>query len=139
MSRSRTYWARPLCGGNSSPKCCRCRSSGADGEYVDFGTAQRAALRMLADRHDRALTESQTVDLVDRMTSIPAHVEVANALSRLRRTSLTIVALTNSAQPVAETQLRNAGIGARFDAVMSADTVKRLKPASEPYRAADRN
>lgn len=45
------------------------------------------------------------------------------------------MALTNSVQAVAEQQLTNAGIRTLFDRVMSADTVRRLKPAPEPYLA----
>ena len=111
---------------------------GLTGEYVDFSTAQRTALLMLAERHDRPLTDTQVDAVVDRMSSLPAHAEVADALLRLSHTSLTIVALTNSVQSVAEAQLRNAGIWERFDAVISADSVKQLKPAPEPYLAVAR-
>jgi 2-haloacid dehalogenase len=48
---------------------------------------------------------------------------------------LTVIALTNSVLPVAEAQLQHAGLRDLFDAVISADTVGRLKPAPEPYRA----
>jgi 2-haloacid dehalogenase len=37
---------------------------------------------------------------------------------------------------VARAQLEHAGIIARFEAVLSADAVRRLKPAREPYRMA---
>ena len=36
---------------------------------------------------------------------------------------------------VAEAQLSNAGLRDLFDAVISADSVQRLKPAPEPYQA----
>jgi 2-haloacid dehalogenase len=63
------------------------------------------------------------------------HEEVPAALALPRQTSLTVVALTNSVQRVAEAQLHNAGIDEHFDAVISADTVGALKPAAAPYRA----
>jgi len=44
--------------------------------------------------------------------------------------------LTNSPPDVAQAQLRNAGIAELFDEVISADEVKRLKPAPEPYHHA---
>ncbi len=108
---------------------------GLTGEYVDFSTAQHAALHMLAERHGRDLTADQVTQIVDRMSSLPPHPEVSAALRILRETSLKTVALTNSVASVAEAQLINAGIRDYFDDVISADTVKRLKPASEPYRA----
>ena len=73
--------------------------------------------------------------MVDRMSSLPPHPEVAAALGRLRESQVTMVALTNSVASVAEQQLTNAGIRRYFDTVMSADAVRRLKPAPEPYRA----
>jgi 2-haloacid dehalogenase len=48
------------------------------------------------------------------------------------------VALVNSLESVAEAQLTNAGIRGYFDGVVSADTVKKLKPAAEPYLAVAR-
>lgn len=109
------------------------------GRYVDFTAAQRAALTMIADREGVALTASDIDGMVERMKSLPPHPEVPGALADLSRTGLRMVALTNSPQPVAEAQVARAGIAARFEAVISADSVKHLKPAPQPYRAvADR-
>jgi 2-haloacid dehalogenase len=57
------------------------------------------------------------------------------ALRRLRQTPLKVVALVNSLEVVGEAQLSNAGIRGYFDGVISADSVRRLKPAAEPYHA----
>jgi 2-haloacid dehalogenase len=108
---------------------------GLSGEYVDFSTAQHAALLMLAERNGLGLTHAQATEMVNEMSSLPPHPEVAGALALLRETKLKVVALTNSVQPVAEEQLTNAGIRHHFDDVMSADALKRLKPAPEPYEA----
>jgi 2-haloacid dehalogenase len=108
---------------------------GLTGEYVDFTTAQRAALHMVAERSGRTVSEDAVAEMVERMSSLPAHAEVPAALHRLRETPLTVVALTNSVQAVAEAQLRNAGIDDSFDAVLSADAVRALKPAARPYHA----
>lgn len=111
---------------------------GLTGEYVDFTTAQHAALTMLAQRNGRPLEPVEMTATVDRMKSLPPHPEVPGALAALRATPLTIAALTNSPATVAEAQLVNAGIRQYFDAVISADTVQRLKPAREPYEAVAR-
>ncbi|MEU1599138.1 haloacid dehalogenase type II [Streptomyces sp. NPDC005708] len=103
------------------------------GSYVDFTTAQRAALHMLAQREGVPLAEEQVEETVALMSSLPPHAEVPAALRKLADTPLKLVALTNSVEDVAEQQLRNAGIRDLFDRVMSADTVRRLKPAPEPY------
>lgn len=108
---------------------------GLTGDYVDFSTAQHAAMLMLAERHGRSITADQASEIVERMSSLPPHQEVAGGLRILRETPLKTVALTNSVASVAQAQLTNAGIRDYFDGVISADSVKRLKPAPEPYHA----
>jgi 2-haloacid dehalogenase len=108
---------------------------GLTGNYVDFSTAQRAALRMVAERQGRPLTDDQVDQVVDGMTELPPHPEVPDALATLAATGLTVVALTNSVQSVADAQLSNAGIRQHFDRALSADEVAHLKPAPQPYRA----
>jgi 2-haloacid dehalogenase len=110
-------------------------AGGLTGEYVDFSTAQRAALLMLAARNGVTITQEDAIEMVDRMSSLPPHPDVAGALRTLGDSSLTAVALVNSLQAVGEAQLANAGIRGYFDRVISADAVKRLKPAREPYLA----
>lgn len=106
---------------------------GLTGSYVDFSTAQRAALHMLGRREGQRLTEEQVQQTVDLMSSLPPYPEVPGALRRLAETDLNVVALTNSVEAVAEAQLSHAGIRDAFDRVFSADSVRRLKPAPEPY------
>ncbi|MFZ0091954.1 MAG: haloacid dehalogenase type II [Solirubrobacteraceae bacterium] len=108
---------------------------GIIGDYVDFGVAQAAALRMVAQREGVVVSDDQVRAIVDRMRSLPPHPEVPDALARLRRHPLRVVALTNSTGEVAEAQLTNANLRERFDAVLSADSVRALKPAAAPYRA----
>jgi 2-haloacid dehalogenase len=108
---------------------------GVTGDYVDFGTAQRAAFSMLAERQGIDVDPGAADTVVERMSALPAYPEVAGALEQLRDTPLQVVALTNSVLDVAEAQLRAAGILPLFDRVMSADEVRRLKPAREPYAA----
>jgi 2-haloacid dehalogenase len=108
---------------------------GLTGEYVDFTTAQHAALRMLAERRGVSLSLTQATAIVGRMAALPPHPEVPAALGRLRGTGLSLAALTNSVQAVAEAQLAYAGLRDLFDEVVSADSVRRLKPAPEPYLA----
>jgi 2-haloacid dehalogenase len=108
---------------------------GLTGEYVDFTTAQHAALRMLAEREGVAVTDEQADALVGGMTMLPAHADVAAALTRIASSPLHVVALTNSPLAVAEAQLTNAGVRHHFERVMSADTVRSLKPTRAPYLA----
>lgn len=106
------------------------------GRYVDFTAAQHAALRVVAARGAMRLSREQADQIVDTMRRLPAHSDAAPALDRLRAAGRTLITLTNSPLAVVEEQLRFAGIRDRFAHVVSADEVKRLKPAPEPYRHA---
>jgi 2-haloacid dehalogenase len=107
---------------------------GLTGQYVDFTTAQRAALRMLGERQGVALDDATVAETVDRMRTLPPHPEVAETLRTLAGTSLRLVALTNSTAEVADAQLTHAGLRDLFEATLSADTVRALKPAAAAYR-----
>jgi 2-haloacid dehalogenase len=105
-------------------------------EYIDFTTAQVAALRMLAERQRVELSSFDSDEVVGAMSRLPAHSDAAPALERLRSAGYRLGALTNSVLTVAEAQLLNAGLRPYFEHALSADTVRRLKPAAEPYRMA---
>lgn len=107
---------------------------GIVGSYVDFTSAQRAALSMVARKAGVEITSDDIVAMVDRMSSLPPHPEVPDALATLNGSGLTVVALVNSLASVGEQQLKHAGIRDAFDAVISADEVKALKPSPKPYQ-----
>jgi 2-haloacid dehalogenase len=106
--------------------------------YVDFTTAQRAALDMVAERRGVSLTADDADRVVAMMSALPAHPDVAGALTRLSAGPYGLAALTNSPQEVEEAQLAHAGLTDHFDAILSADTVHALKPRREPYELAAR-
>jgi len=103
------------------------------GQYIDFTSAQRRALRMLATRRGVALAEADAAAIAEQMTHLPPHGDVLPALELLAGTGLMLVALTNSPAAVADAQLRNAGIRDHFAQAFSADAVRQLKPSPEPY------
>ncbi|HEX5369848.1 MAG TPA: haloacid dehalogenase type II [Dehalococcoidia bacterium] len=103
-------------------------------EYVDFTMAQHAALNMVAQRAGRALTSEQADSIVGGMRRLPPHPEAPAALRRLRDAGFRQVTLTNSTLEVAKAQLEFAGIAGLFEATISADEVRALKPAAAPYR-----
>jgi 2-haloacid dehalogenase len=101
--------------------------------YVDFTSAQRAALAMVAERGGVTLGHAAADAIVGRMRSLPPHPDVARALARLGDAGFTLATLTNSPLDVVRDQLRGAALEDRFDAVLSADEVRALKPRREPY------
>ncbi|OYN77485.1 haloacid dehalogenase type II [Mycolicibacterium sphagni] len=106
---------------------------GLTGQYVDFSTAQRAALRMVAARSGRDITTGSIETVLDAMRRLPAHPDVKPALTRLRDAGERPIALTNSVLDVARAQLSNAGLTDLFEDIFSADEVRALKPFAAPY------
>src|SRR5215211_6397125 len=101
--------------------------------YVDFATAQQAALDMLAQRRGVTLPPDAADRVAAAMRALPPHPEVADALARLRAGGHELAALSNSPADVEQAQLAHAGLSECFDAILSADTVRALKPRREPY------
>jgi 2-haloacid dehalogenase len=104
--------------------------------YSDFGAVGGGALEMIAERQGVTLSDEDKLQILGGMRELPPHPEVAGSLSRLRDAGLRLATLTNSTQQVAEAQMENSGLRGYFEQLLSADTVRRLKPAPEPYRMA---
>ena len=103
------------------------------GEYADFGTIGDAALRMIAEQQGLRLSAEERHSVLSQMRKLPPHPEILGSLDRLKKAGFTLVTLTNSTEAVVQDQLENSGLRKYFDHAFSADTVKRLKPAVEPY------
>lgn len=112
---------------------------GVTGRYVDFTTAQRAALKMVAAGAGVQLSPGADEQVVEGMRSLPAHRDVQPGLEHLAGAGFRMVALTNSPLQVATAQLKNAGIAGFFEHILSADQVSALKPGPAPYHLAARS
>jgi 2-haloacid dehalogenase len=104
------------------------------GPYSDFGAIGGAALDMTATSRRVSLSLDDRTQILSGMRSLPAHPDVRAGLSRLREAGFRMVTLTNNAAPVVEQQLKNAELTEFFERSFSVDTVRRFKPAPEPYR-----
>jgi 2-haloacid dehalogenase len=104
--------------------------------YSDFGAVGAAALEMVAEREGVDLSDEDKQNILGGMRELPPHPEVEESLDRLRDAGLRLATLTNSTRQVAEAQMENSGLRDYLEQVLSADDVKRLKPAPEPYRMA---
>jgi len=107
---------------------------GLTGRYVDFSSAGRAALAMVAAAQGLELEEGAAQRIIGEIRRLPPHPDAEPALARLGEAGFTLAALTNSTLEVAREQLEHAGLADRFDAIFSADQVQALKPRPEPYR-----
>ena len=106
----------------------------ATNAYTDFGTIAGAALDMVGARRGVNLAPADRQKILNGILTLPPHPEVRENLQRLRDAGLRLATLTNSTQKVADAQMTNSGLKDFFQAVLSADTMKRLKPAPEPYQ-----
>ncbi|HEV8230562.1 MAG TPA: haloacid dehalogenase type II [Candidatus Limnocylindria bacterium] len=106
------------------------------GPYVDFGSHFRAALAMTAERRGVTVSDADEKAILGEVRRLPAHPEARKSLERLRDAGFRLAALTNSTAQVEEAQLANAGLDDLFEAALSADDAKRLKPAPEAYAMA---
>jgi 2-haloacid dehalogenase len=106
------------------------------GTYADFGEMQRAALEMTAKRRGVAIDPERVRRILHGVATLPAHGDVHAGLTRLRGAGIRLAVLTNSTASAVEEQLENARLRTYFEAVSSADSVRRFKPAPEPYAMA---
>lgn len=106
------------------------------GTYHDFGRIGAAALETVAGARDVRLSEEDRGKIIGGMRSLPPHPEVPEALARLQRAGFRLAALTNSPPDTARQQLENAELSGCFEAILSADAAKALKPAAAAYQTA---
>lgn len=106
--------------------------------YSNFSVIGRSALGVMERRHRNDLSEQQRSCILQAMHELPPHTDVKAGFESLRAAGWRLVALTNSTLQVADAQLGNAGLRTYLDRVFSADSVRRLKPAQEPYQMAAR-
>jgi 2-haloacid dehalogenase len=106
------------------------------GVYQEFGTIGSIALKMLAEARGVKISDDEVGEILGGMKEMPPHPEVEEGLSRLRDAGFRLATLTNSVREVGEAQIENSGLRDYFEQTLSADTVRRLKPAPEPYRMA---
>lgn len=102
-------------------------------EYEPFDVLAGAALDMLAEQRGRPLSADDRESIMNGLLALPAHPDVRPALEKLKGAGVRIAVLTNSTERAAKAQMAHAGLGPLFEAILSADTVRRFKPAREAY------
>jgi 2-haloacid dehalogenase len=107
--------------------------------YVDFFTLGQAVLRMLADIHRVHISDDELHRIKQAMLTMPAHPDVAGALTELRDNGFRLAALTNSPpNPHGQSPLEHAGLGGLFERQLSVDSCRTFKPDPAVYRYACR-
>jgi len=103
------------------------------GDYRNFGEVARAALEMTAQGHHIQISSEDAQQIIGGIRTLPAHREVPNALRHLQHAGFRMVTLTNSPPAVVDAQMQSAGLQQFLERNFSVETVRKYKPAPEPY------
>lgn len=106
------------------------------GQYQSFDKLAEAALKMIGAQRGTNISPADRQAISAKMSQLSAHPDVRPALVRLKDAGFRIVTLTNSSEKVARGHLERNDLSMFFDDVISADDVKRFKPAREVYEHA---
>lgn len=106
--------------------------------YAEFSGIALAALKAVERRRQRELSDSERAELMEGMRKLPPFPDVRAGLESLRAADFRLAVLTNSGLDAALEALDHAGLNRYFERVLSAHSVRRLKPAVEPYQMAAR-
>jgi 2-haloacid dehalogenase len=106
----------------------------ASGHYKPFSHIGAAVLQMVAANNSLNISEENAREIVtDAMQNLPAHPEVKEALSRLKKAGYTLVAFTNSSNEGLQNQFQNAGLTSYFDERLSVEDSGKFKPFTDTY------
>ena len=104
------------------------------GRYEDFEALTRSALSYACRSLGLPLTDGVVESLIDGYRRLELYAEVPAALHSLRARKLAI--LSNGSPGMLEPMVRNAGLAATFEAVLSVDELRIFKPHPSIYQLA---
>lgn len=107
-------------------------------DYQEFSTLARASLQVLSQRRGIALKASDRKAITEGLKQLRPFADVVQGLGKLKAGGHRLAILTNSSFRSATALLKHYQLAGLFEAVISADEVRRMKPAAEPYRLAAR-
>ena len=106
--------------------------------YSEFGRITEAALKIIEQRYEKPLGSKERAELLGKLKQLPSFSDVHDGLDKLQAAGFTLAILTNSGPAPVKEMLDHAKLSKYFDKTISADSVKRFKPAVEPYQLAAR-
>ena len=106
--------------------------------HEDYGVQADTGLEITARHYKVSLLGEEKNLILRKLRMLRPFPEVAQSLRNLRDAGLALAILTNSTAQDAEAQLTYAGLREHFEQVISADEVRRFKPAPEVYHLAAR-
>ncbi len=95
-----------------------------------------AALLMVAGKQHIIPSMRDRIALAKNLDMMSPHTDVLSSLDTLKETGLRLAALTNGTRKSLASQMHYARLDGYFELVLSADEIRRYKPAPEPYNVA---
>lgn len=107
--------------------------------FHSFYEIAGATLRMTSQMLSRELDPQRIGEILERMKHLPLQEGVSEGLSGIADQNYRIAALTNSPERIITERMQKTGLISYFEEVLSAEQVRKYKPAAEVYQwAADR-
>jgi 2-haloacid dehalogenase len=104
------------------------------GQYEDFWTCARGALEYAARSLQIDLSTGARDALMQGWLKLRAWPDVAPALAELKRSGKRLALLSNATPAILNAGLKNAGLEAAFDHVISTGAARSFKPDPNAYR-----
>jgi len=104
------------------------------GQYEDFWSCARGALAFAARSLQIELSRDARDALMQGWLELRAWPDVAPALNELQRSGKRLALLSNATRAMLDAGLKNAGLAAAFDHVISTGAARSFKPDPNAYR-----
>ena len=106
------------------------------GRYAPFSTVTRDALAYCCEALGLPLDDAKSKALMQEYLNLAPYPDVPDALAKLKSDGRKLAILTNGSPDMIGALVRNRGMQADFDAVLSVDGLKVFKPAPRVYQLA---
>lgn len=106
------------------------------GQYADFWRATEDGLEFAAQLLRLDLTTEKRNQLMHAYLELKAWPDAPAALQALKHAGLRLAFLSNATLPILHSGIRNSGLDALFDHVLSTDAIRTYKPDPRAYRMA---
>ena len=100
---------------------------------TNFAHLAGTMLDTVAARLGVELSDQMRADILGGFASLPPHVDIKSALTRLRSAGYCTVAFSNSSLSLVTAQIENSGLVEFFDAIVSVEETGSFKPDPKVY------
>lgn len=103
-------------------------------QFHRFESIADATLRMTAQMLKSSVSSEEITGILELMKHLPLKENVQEGLSSLHEHGFRLAALTNSPEQIVRNRMEKTGLISYFEKVLSAEHVRKYKPAMEVYR-----